>query len=114
MNILWILYQKELRDKIKARKGTNRFNFGSSKEFPSIKYVALPCFIGVLRVDINPDIVESDKTLLLSNTAIKKAGTKLDFTNDSVQIFGKIYNLECTDTGHYLIPITKQLSRIKK
>ena len=41
--------------------------------------------------------------LLLNKESMKKAGTKIDFVNDKVVIFGKEISLQFTSSGHYAI-----------
>lgn len=50
------------------------FKFGNGKRISSLKYVIL-CILMRIRVDINTNIVEFDIQLLLSKSALKKAGT---------------------------------------
>ena len=97
---------EQARDNMKVLKGTNKFKFGNGEELPSIKEVTLPCVIGDVRVDIVADVVKSDIPLLLSKSSMKKAGTRLDFVH-KVYMFGRSFDLQCTENGHYFIPITK-------
>ena len=54
---------------------------------------------------IKMDVVDSDISLLLSQSAMKKAGVKFDLENDSATVFGKDVALNLTTSGHYCIPI---------
>ena len=36
---------------------------------------------------------------------MKKAEVKLDFTNDTAEIYGQVIKLKTTDSGHYSVPI---------
>ena len=56
---------------------------------------------------ITTDVVESDIPLLLSQSAMKRAGVKMHLENDSTNIFGKDAALNLTFSGHYCIPIDK-------
>ncbi len=95
---------------IKVEKGINTFRFGNGGNLTSLKHVILPCTIGGRNVSLNVDVVDSDIPLLLSKAAMKKANTKLDFKNDTVEMFGKKQQLNCTSSGHYYIPLTKKMS----
>ena len=56
---------------------------------------------------IKTDIVDSDIPLLLSRSAMKKAGVKKDLENDTAEILGEQVSLNLTSSGHYCIPIDK-------
>ena len=60
-----------------------------------------------LEVTLKTDVVGSDIPLLLSRTAMKRAGVKMDLENDSATIFGKDIALNLTTSGHYCIPIDR-------
>lgn len=53
------------------------------------------------------DVVDSDIPLLLSRTAMKTAGVKLNLEDDTAEILGKTMNLNVTSSGHNCIPIDK-------
>ena len=69
----------------------------------------IPVYIGNRKVRIETEVVDKELPLLLSKKAMKKAGMMIDFTNDSVQIFGFHINLKITSSGHYTIPLSKTL-----
>ena len=56
---------------------------------------------------IKTDVVDSDIPLLLSRSAMKKAGVKMDLENDSAAIFCKDVALNLTISRHYCIPIDR-------
>ena len=58
-------------------------------------------------VTVITDAVESDIPLLLSQSAMKRAGVKLDLENDSAKIFWKDVALCLNLSGHYCIPIDR-------
>ena len=76
----------------------------------SLYKVILPCVIADIEVSIVTNVVDSDIPLLLSKESMKRAGTCLNFENDSITMFKKKIPLRCTSSGHYHIPITKPLS----
>ena len=65
-------------------------------------------------VSIITDVVHSDIPLLLSKDAMKKAGTCLNFEDDTVTMLKKKIPLRCSSSGHYYIPITKPLPDKRK
>ena len=81
------------------------FKFGDGKRVPSTKKMTVPACIGNQRVMIETDVIDSDIPLLLSKPAMKKAGTKIDFLSDTVQMLGVKQDLLITSSGHYAVPI---------
>ena len=57
------------------------------------------------RIKIKTDVVDSDIPLLLSKTAMKSAGVKLDLENDIATTWGNNISLDCTTSGNYYIPL---------
>lgn len=64
------------------------------------------CMVGK-QVTVKTDVVDSDIPLLLSRSAMKKAGVKINLENDTAVIMGKDVALNLTSSGHYCIPIDK-------
>ena len=85
------------------------FKFGDGNKLNSVYKVTLPCVIADIEVSIKSDVVNSVIPLLLSKDAMKRAGTCLNFENDTVTMLKKKIPLSCTSSGHYYIPITKPL-----
>ena len=56
--------------------------------------------------------IDADLPLLLSKEAMKKADTKIDFQTDKVNILGKDMEIRFTLSGHYAIPIKKNLDKV--
>ena len=67
----------------------------------------LPCVIADIEVSIITDVVNSDIPLLLSKDTMKRAGTCLNFEDDTAMMLKKKIPLSCSFSGHYYIPITK-------
>ena len=67
----------------------------------------LPAVIAGKVVMIRTDVVGSDIPLLLSRSAMKTAGVKMDMVNDTANIFGKDVALNLTTSGHYCIHIDR-------
>ena len=95
------------RKKIKQTTGERTFKFGGGTRLKSRAEYCLPAVIAGKEVTIKTDVVGSDIPLLLSRTAIKRAGVKMDLENDSATIFGKDIALNLTTSGHYCIPIDR-------
>ena len=94
---------------VKKKKGVRTFKFGDGNKLSLLYKVILPCVVADIEVSIITDVVYSDIPLLLSKDAMKRAGTCLNFENDSVMMLKKKILLRCTSSGHYYIPITKPL-----
>ena len=85
------------------------FRFGNGKSFKSKGKVDIPANLGSHKVKINADVVDLDIPLLMSRNTMKKAGTKLDFVNDRVNMLGEDIDLNFTSSGHYIIQLNKVL-----
>ena len=97
------------KKKVVKIKGVRIFKFGDGNKLSSLYKVILPCVIADIEVSIITDVVNSDIPLLLSKDAMKRAGTCLNFEDDTVMMLKKKIPLSCTLSGHYYIPITKPL-----
>ena len=102
------------KKKIEKIKGVRTFKFGDGNELNSLYKVILPCVIADIEVSIITDVVNSDIPLLLSKDAVKRAGTCLNFEDDSVTMLKKKIPLSCTSSGDYYIAITKPLPDKRK
>ena len=83
------------------------FKFGGGEVLTSIASLELAGILADRKVTRKTDVVTSDIPLLISLETMKKAGVKLDFVNDSAEIFGKHIPLSHTESGHYCIPLNK-------
>ena len=95
------------RKKVQQTVGERTFKFGGRTRLKSQAEYCLPAVIAGKEVTIKTDVVRSDIPLLLSRSAMKKAGVKMDLENDSAKIFGKDIALNLTTSGHYCIPIDR-------
>ena len=102
---------KEMEKNIEEKPGVNTFRFGDGERITSLKNVTIPCRICNTVVKVNTDIVSADIPMLLSKESMKRASTRMDFKNDTVQMFGKQQKLHVATTGHYFLPITKILPK---
>ena len=93
--------------KVVLEKSSNSFRFGNGKSLNSEKKkVTFPPQIGKEDM-IKSDLIDSDLTLLLSKSAIKKANAKIDFSNDVVNMLDQKIKIVFTASGHYALPISK-------
>ena len=95
------------RHKIKQRDSQRVFKFEGGTCLMSKCEYSLPAVIAGKEVTIKTDVVESDISLLLFRTAMKKAAIKMDLENDTATIMGKKVALNLTTSGHYCILIDK-------
>lgn len=95
------------RKKVTKAEGSRIFKFGGGTKLKSKCEYSIPGEIAGTSVTIQTDVVDSDIPLLLSRSAMKNAGVKLDLQNDTAEILGKDVSLNLTSSGHYCIPIDK-------
>ena len=95
------------RRKMKQTVGQKTFKYGGGEIMRSKGEYCLPAAIAGKDVMIRTDVVGSDIPLLLSRSAMKTAGVKMDMENDTANIFGKDVSLNLTTSGHYCIPIDR-------
>ena len=69
--------------------------------------VKIPAIIRTHNFEIETDVVENDIPLLFSKLPMKRANMKLNFQNNTINIFDENIPLITTNSGHYTIPITK-------
>ena len=65
------------------------FKFGDNKMIKSNRCVKIPVKIAETPVILSTDVIDYDIPLLLSQEAMKKAKTQIDFCEDKVHIFGR-------------------------
>ena len=63
---------------------------------------------------IQKDVISKELPLLLSKDDMKKANTKIDFTNDKINILRQEMDIRFTTSGHYSIPISKCYEALNK
>ena len=96
--------------KIQCSDSNAKFRFGDSEPVASEKKVLLPMTIADKEVLIETEVVPSDVPLLLSKDMMKRSKAALNFEKDTISLFGKEQTMICTTTGHYAIPISKNIS----
>ena len=101
--------------KVVENDSTNSFKFGSGQSFRSMKKVKVPARIGSMSISIETDIVDTEIPMLLSQNSMKKAKAKLNFGEDTVEMFGEKIKLNFTTSGHYMIDLNpKRIEREMK
>ena len=84
------------RKNSKNKRCENLLNSAMENKLNSLKKMILPCVIADIEVSIITDVVNSDIPLLLSKDAMKRAGTCLNFEDDTVTMLKKKIPLSCT------------------
>ena len=95
----------QMQESVTYHDSINSFKFGSGKVFPSLYRVKLPAVIGDEQIFIETDVVDSDIPMLLSKEAMKKANTRINFKDNTVNMFGYKQNVLVTSSGHYAVPL---------
>lgn len=95
----------EMSRKVQYSTSNNYFKFGSDQKYKSLFQVMIPAQIGAHNVMIKTDVVDSSIPLLLSKAAMKTAKTKINFTDDTVNMFGEKQPVKLTSSGHYAVPL---------
>ena len=96
-----------LKKNLKCENSKASFRFGNGKVLNSQFKVSLPCRLAGKDIEISTDVIDSDIPLLLSKDSMKKAGTVMNFMEDSVSILGTDVKLNCSQSGHYYMPLSR-------
>jgi len=96
---------EDLSKEVEYSRSDKSFVFGGGKPVNSLACCRMPAFLAGKMVTVVADVVPNDLPLIYSLSDMKKAGVKLDFTNDTAQIFGQLIQLKVTDSGHYSVPV---------
>ena len=102
------------RKLIENHDSDNRFRFGDGETYCSMKSVTLPFYIEGERHFLNSDIVNCDVPLLLSRESLERAGAVINFQRGELLFLGKIIPAVITKSGHYCLPLTRDLSLSNK
>ena len=98
----------EKQELITVHSSGSSFKFGSGKVHSSIHKMRIPANIGKEEIFIVTDVVDIDIPMLLSKSSMKKAGTEINFKDDSVTMLGHKQNVVITSSGHYAIPLNEK------
>ena len=108
-------FKETLSDKQKCElvlaQSDGVFRFGNGAELRSLFKVKIPCLLAGKSVEIWTDVIESPIPMLLSKASMKKANCLLDFSSDTLSIFGNPVNLQCTSSGHYYVNLSRLSSQ---
>ena len=75
----------------------------------------IPTCIAGKNTDLTTDVIETGIPMLLSEEAMKKSNTCIDFANGKIHIFDVEIPVNFNSSGHYCIPIGKlDYQNIKK
>ena len=88
---------------LKKNESKKIFKFGEGEKLTSLGSQQLTANLGGKYIKINVDVVDSDKPLLSSLKAMKKAKIKLDLKQDSADIFGQSIQLNHTTSDYYCV-----------
>jgi len=74
-----------------------------AKQYNLLRKVILPTLIGSKIVNLETEVVHNGIPLLIHFFSTKKAEAVLDFSNDTISLFGECHHLRFTTTGYYCI-----------
>ena len=95
------------KSSLKIRHSDNVFKFGDGKCVKSTGMVSIPAVIGGVNVIINTDVVTEYLPLLMSKESLKRARAEINFIDDSIHIMGQRLKLVESQSGHYMLPLTR-------
>ena len=93
------------RMNVKETESKSVFRFGDGVETKSLLCASVPVLIGRHKFVLDMEIVPNEIPLLISKSAMKQMGMKLDFAKDIAIVRGEEVRLICTSTGHYCFPL---------
>ena len=79
----------EDKEKVIEKQSQTKFKFGDGATVGFLKSVTIPPKIGNSEIMLQTDVICNELPLLLSKDAMEKASTKIDFTNDKINILGQ-------------------------
>ena len=82
------------------------FRFGDGSSEGTVK---VPASLVGTNVLIETDVVDQDIPMLLKREAMKTAATNIDFVKEEVYMLGRKQKLVITSTGHYCIPLSRNM-----
>ena len=102
------------RDQVRVeqvgQKGCASFKFGAGPVIFTEGTYQIPVHLAGKDVMLRTDVVDCEVPLLLSKSAMKKAGLVIDMNEDTAVIFDKTVPLNTTSSGHYCIPLVEEFS----
>ena len=91
--------------KVKSSSSSRTFGFGNNESLTASISYRIPILIAGEKKKLDVDVIKSDIPLLMSKKSMEKAGTKLDFANKTIIMFGKPIKMMETKSGHPIIKI---------
>ena len=85
----------------------NTFVFGNGKHFSSPKIVAIPVYLGKMRITLLTDVVSTDIPLLISRETLQKTNAQIDFKQNKIIMLGEEVDVVISHSGHYCLPLTR-------
>ena len=83
------------------------YRFRDGRKVNAVHSVKIPAVFRTHNLEIKTDVVDNDVPQLFSKSSMKRANMKLNFQNNTINIFDENIPLIKTSSGHYVIPITK-------
>ena len=108
--IVWFdIFMNSLSESLRKEVITNDSNtvivFGSMQRQKAIMKATFPVMIANKKCTITSDVIDGELPLLLSKSAMKKAGVVLNIVTDVVEVLNKSIKLKTSSSGHYLLPL---------
>ena len=98
-----------LTDSLRKEVITNDSNtvivFGSMQTQKAIMKATFPVMIANKKSTITSDVIDGELPLLLSKSAMKKAGVVFNVVTDVVEVLSKSMKLKTSSSGYYLLPL---------
>ena len=88
---------------IKVTPSKKIFKFGGGERRPSLGHYSIPVSVQGHNMLIQTDVCEAPLPMLISKTAMKKAGVVINTKLDTMEMFGKTFQLEEIEALHYAI-----------
>ena len=102
------------RQYLKKVSSDGRFRFGDGQVYSSLYCITIPFYVNDSRYFLTTDVVSCDVPLLLSRESLEKANAIIDFQKAEVTILGHCIPAVITNSGHYCLPLTRDLSMSSK
>ena len=97
---------ENLKKMVKYENSETKIMFGNMESQKAIMKITFPARIGSKLCTITSDVVLSELPFFLSKQAMKKAGMKLNLSEDKVIVFGETIPLSCTSSRHFLLQLS--------
>ena len=95
------------RKSVFSKPSVCSFRFGDGQVYDSNRTVVIPIHFGSQKAQLEVNIVSCNVPLLLSRLSLKRANSKLDFSNDKINILGEQVPIHISNSGHYCISLSR-------